>query len=461
MKTVDIVRMAYGNLFRRKVRAFLTIIGVFIGTMAIVVMMSLGIGLKEATTKQMESWGDLNMITVNQGRSYDSETGEMREDEQHLNDDAVALMQGQPGVVSVMPMYNIGGSAKYGKKEGYLNLYGVDPETFASMNYTIAEGRMIDNRYSTSIIVGWQVVNQFWDPDDRGGGMYYYGRGGSDTEQPDSREMLNSVVYIQLQNQYNYEISPRKQPLTVIGVLEGEYKDHAYNAYVPIESMRKWREFINDQSYMTAEQKADYDRQQKEMEENGWGSSRNPEDYDQIIINCKDVKAAREVAATLRETGYNLWTIADSMEGVEQQALIIQAVLGGIGAITLLVATIGIANTMIMSIYERTREIGVMKVIGAGVGDIRKMFLMEAGLIGVCGGVLGLILSYGASHVINNLAGDYMGTLPDGTPLGISSIPPWLAMFALAFAFFIGILAGWYPARRASKLSPILAIRNE
>ena len=135
MKTVDIVRMAYGNLFRRKIRAILTITGVFIGTVAIVVMMSLGIGLKEATTKQMESWGDLNMITVNQGRSYDPETGEMREEEQHLNDDAVALFQSQPGVVAVMPMYNIGGSAKYGKKEGYLNLYGVDPATFASMNY--------------------------------------------------------------------------------------------------------------------------------------------------------------------------------------------------------------------------------------------------------------------------------------------------------------------------------------
>ena len=289
--------MAYGNLFRRKIRAILTITGVFIGTLAIVVMMSLGIGLKEATTKQMESWGDLNMITVNQGRSYDPETGEMREEEQHLNDDAVALFQSQPGVVAVMPMYNIGGSAKYGKKEGYLNLYGVDPATFASMNYTIAEGRMIDNKYPTSIVVGWQVVNQFWDPDDRGGMIFY---GGSSEEQPDSREMINNVVYIELRNNYNYEIGARKQPLTVIGVLEGEYKDHAYNAYVPMESMKQWREFIYDESYMTAEQRAQWEQQQKEMEENGWGTVRDPMDYDQIIINCKDVAAAREVAATLR-----------------------------------------------------------------------------------------------------------------------------------------------------------------
>ena len=149
------------------------------------------------------------------------------------------------------------------------------------------------------------------------------------------------------------------------------------------------------------------------------------------------------------------------MENVESQALIIQAVLGGIGGITLLVASIGIANTMVMAIYERTREIGVMKVIGATGGDVMKMFLMEAGLIGACGGLLGLVCSLGASKLINYLAGDFMGTGMGGETYNISVIPPYLMLFALIFAFCIGIVAGLYPARRASKLSPILAIRNE
>jgi putative ABC transport system permease protein len=157
------------------------------------------------------------------------------------------------------------------------------------------------------------------------------------------------------------------------------------------------------------------------------------------------------------------------MEGVENQAFIVQAVLGGIGAITLLVATIGIANTMVMAIYERTREIGVMKVIGATGADVMMMFLMEAGLIGICGGVLGLACSVGASKAINYFGAEYMaqnmgygGFMGIGVPgYDISVIPPYLMLFALVFSFCIGIIAGIYPARRASKLSPILAIRNE
>ena len=102
-----------------------------------------------------------------------------------------------------------------------------------------------------------------------------------------------------------------------------------------------------------------------------------------------------------------------------------------------------------------------MKVIGATGGDVMKMFLMEAGLIGVCGGILGLACSLGASRLINYLAGGFFGTTMGGESYDISVIPPYLMLFALVFAFCIGIIAGMYPARRASKLSPILAIRNE
>ncbi|HCP15061.1 MAG TPA: peptide ABC transporter permease, partial [Peptococcaceae bacterium] len=275
-----------------------------------------------------------------------------------------------------------------------------------------------------------------------------------------SLEMLEKVVYMQLQNNYNPETAPRKQPVIVVGVLEGEFKEHAYSAYAPMASVKKWRKYINDTSMMTQEQ---IDQEAQWQKEAG-STSRDPEDYDQIMIRCQDVAAARIVATDLRDQGYNIYAMADYMEGVEKQSLIIQAVLGGIGAITLLVASIGIANTMVMSIYERTREIGVMKVIGASVYDVRMMFLMEAGLIGVTGGVLGLGCSYGLSTIINHFSGGLLGggmAGPGETAMEISVIPPWLALFALIFAFMIGIVAGWYPARRAAKLSPITAIRNE
>ena len=110
------------------------------------------------------------------------------------------------------------------------------------------------------------------------------------------------------------------------------------------------------------------------------------------------------------------------MESTKQQSSMIQAVLGGIGAVSLFVAAIGIANTMMMSIYERTKEIGVMKVLGCDMGNIRNMFLIESGFIGFMGGVAGILLSYSISVVINRFVNlEEM----NGLTGSLSRIPPW------------------------------------
>ena len=142
---------------------------------------------------------------------------------------------------------------------------------------------------------------------------------------------------------------------------------------------------------------------------------------------------------------------------MRSQFAMVQAVLGGIGAVSLLVAAIGIANTMMMSIYERTKEIGVMKVIGCGLGNIRQMFLLEAAFIGFIGGVVGNLLSLILSAVINTLvSGENMGFSGN-----ISYIPVWLVLASLGFAVLVGMAAGYFPALRAMRLSPLAAIRNE
>ena len=137
----------------------------------------------------------------------------------------------------------------------------------------------------------------------------------------------------------------------------------------------------------------------------------------------------------------------------------IQAVLGGIGAVSLFVAAIGIANTMMMSIYERTKEIGIIKVLGCDMKVIRNMFLLESGFIGFMGGVVGLLFSEAVSFAINRLLN--IGQSMTGMSGDISRIPLWLAAASLAFAVFIGMAAGFFPALRAMKLSPLAAIRNE
>ncbi len=163
------------------------------------------------------------------------------------------------------------------------------------------------------------------------------------------------------------------------------------------------------------------------------------------------------MAAAIRQMGYNAETNAEFMKSMKSQLAIIQAVLGGIGAVSLLVAAIGIANTMMMSIYERTKEIGVIKVLGCSLKNIRQMFLLEAAFIGLMGGAAGCVLSFAVSTVINALTAtkNIMGV--GG---GISFIPPWLVLAAVGFSMLVGMGAGYIPALRAMRLSPLAAIQN-
>lgn len=139
----------------------------------------------------------------------------------------------------------------------------------------------------------------------------------------------------------------------------------------------------------------------------------------------------------------------------------IQAVLGAIGAVAMLVAAISITNTMMMSIYERTKEIGVMKVLGCDIRNIQGLFLMEAGFIGFIGGVVGVGFSYVLSLVINGLVAGSDATANMGITGAICRIPLWLNPLAIVFAIVIGMIAGFIPSLRAMRLSPLAAIRNE
>lgn len=150
------------------------------------------------------------------------------------------------------------------------------------------------------------------------------------------------------------------------------------------------------------------------------------------------------------------------LENVKEQMGMIQAVLGGIGAVAFLVAAIGISNTMVMSTYERTREIGIMKVLGCKLSDIMTLFLTEAAIIGFAGGTLGIILSLGISALMNALSDSgvlSMFSMGEGIP--ISVIPLWLILGGIAFSTFVGIVSGFYPALRATRLSALDAIKNE
>ena len=198
----------------------------------------------------------------------------------------------------------------------------------------------------------------------------------------------------------------------------------------------------------------------------GWYSDEEKEkdkkvNYEQVIVKVNDRKNVMSVAEALKKEGYEAYTNMEWIEQMEEQSKSRQMALGAIGIVSFVVAAIGIANNMMMSIYERTKEIGVMKVIGAKLKDIKHMFLMESLLIGFFGGLLGATISLIIS-IIMNASSDKIAQIMDmyGATT-VSIMTPQLFGGGILFSVVVGLLSGYFPAQKAMKLSALSAIRTE
>lgn len=438
MRFLDIVRTSAGNLWRRKLRTFLTVLGVMIGTASIVVMMSLGIGLKTAMMEQMSAYGSMTEIQVY--RNYGS-------DDIQLNDTAVESFKSIPNVESVSPILRISGTFIQGKYSAYANIQGVTQEYLSKI--PVGEGRLPSaDSGQVEILMGNTVITDFYVTTTYS--YPYYEKG-----ELASVDLMNKTLFTQFQStgmtgpDGNWIEQPSKKNIfPVVGMVEGDVDDwsqYSYGAYVDIDILKSYLKKTYKGTVIPGQPTDKNGKPFKEFV------------YDNVTVAVATADDVESVMTTIQDMGFSAYSQSEWLKQAEQEMLIIQAVLGGIGAIAFLVAAIGIANTMMMSTYERTKEIGVMKVLGCSLPNIRTLFLSEAAFIGVIGGITGLAISYGLSFACNMVLPAAMGY--DNSKISI--IPWWLAVTAIVFAAFVGMVAGFFPAQRATKLSPLAAIRNE
>jgi ABC-type antimicrobial peptide transport system permease subunit len=234
--------------------------------------------------------------------------------------------------------------------------------------------------------------------------------------------------------------------------------------YMNIETLHTLHQFM-----------AETQRRQQEQGDWMWGGGiphfsatqgEPRENYDQLFVRSSSMELTSEVAEQIRTMGYQVSFSAEHIERQREMSRGIETLLLAIAAVSLLVAAINIANTMITSVTERTKEIGVMKVIGASISDVLRLFLTEAVFIGFLGGVFGIGLALGASYAMNNFDIEFLRNLNMGAPIAaegasISLITPWLCAVALAVAAGVGVISGFYPAWRATRLSALAAIRGD
>ena len=182
--------------------------------------------------------------------------------------------------------------------------------------------------------------------------------------------------------------------------------------------------------------------------------------YQSVIVKATRAKSTQDVEERIKKLGFSAFSLNDALQGAKRVFIILDIVLSLIGSIALTVSSLGIVNTMVMSILERTREIGIMKAIGGSDADIRRIFLVEASAIGVLGGVTGVLLGWIVGRIINFGANVYIQN-QGGTPGNLFSLPFWLIGGAIGFSWLVSLIAGSYPAARAAKLDPIQALRHD
>lgn len=461
MKFPDLLIMSMNNLRRRKLRTVLTVLGVIIGTAAIVVMVSLGIGLNEMTMEQIASWGSLTTIEVYSqssgggmqmmGAAVSSQNSESEPN--YITDKVIDNFKRIPHVTGVSPVLNMNVVMRQGAYiSTYVQLKGVSQSYLEQLE--LAEGRL-PQPGELGLVFGNGVIRDFTNAKT---GKGYWDTGEMPDVDPMGKPMFvifDMDAYYQSQGSGSSSDRtpvkpPKKYMIETTGMLAGGengYSNYSWYVFTDIDGLKAQLKKVFKKGTPIPGQPT-----------NKKGKPLNELVYNSAEVFVDDMENVTQVQEQLAAMGYQVNSQMDFLESSRQQSNMVQAVLGGIGAVSLFVAAIGIANTMMMSIYERTKEIGVMKVLGCDMGNIRNMFLIESGFIGFMGGTIGVALSYGVSAIVNRFVNmsQSMGLSGD-----LSRIPPWLSMAAIGFAVFVGMAAGFMPAVRAMRLSPLAAIRNE
>ncbi|MBA3532687.1 MAG: ABC transporter permease, partial [Ardenticatenales bacterium] len=185
------------------------------------------------------------------------------------------------------------------------------------------------------------------------------------------------------------------------------------------------------------------------------------EGYDTLLVQAASIESVASVSAALEARQLETQTLQEVLNLAARIFAVLQTLLASVGILALFVASLGVVNTMIMAIYERTREIGVLKATGAAPGDIRLLFMVEAAMMGFIGGVTGVLFGTLLGKLVDWIAHRYLEA-EQITGIGtLSIVPLWLALGALAFGTLVGLLAGLYPAARAASLDPVQALRYD
>ncbi len=412
MKLSKCLRQAFNMVVHSRLRSWLTIIGIVLGVGAVIAIVSLGQGLQTEVQSQFGSLGgDLLTITAGFSRGggfFGGGRGEFggggsataTTDKIVLDRSDLQALRGVPGIKYINPQIRGSVDVSYLGKSGSVSLTGVDQKTWAEVTTsTVSEGRLLDSADQNVVVIGGRLASSYFD-------------------QPLG---INKMITIE------------NSPFRIVGVLD----DSSTNIYMPIQMAYQ---LLTDKDVNV---------------------------YDSIIVKVSNVdNIDADIAAidkklmlvrhvTNSTKDFSIESNQQVNSSRQQTMQTMSMFLLAIAAVSLIVGAVGIANTMFTSVLEKTKEIGIMKAIGARNRDILLIFLFNSCLIGLVGGILGIVFGTILSGLIPMFLGN-VGFFRSGGVITLSSV-----VMAISISLIVGILAGFIPAYKASKLRPVDALRYE
>lgn len=452
MRFGDAVGFALSSLRKRRLRTFLTAAGVMIGIGALVCMISFGKGMQKNVTEAFKTADLFTAIMVMPagpaGPAADPDgPGARRADPaarkgRALDDAAVAGILKVPGVLAAYPEVNFPALVGLEGEEEF-RLVQVVPAA-ASTALKVKWGRAYSTDDERGVIVSGPFTRRLGLKDPAA----VVGKTLRITSVAFDFGKLASLDLAKLFTGGGLPVAQESYDFPVLGVTEigafggggpGLGQNDVFLPPGPARGIKKlpitsvWDVF--------------------RMTEGGLG-------YSAVSVKLASLRDLEAVKARIRDMGFSTFALADQFDEVTKAFYLMDMVLAAVGMIAIVVAALGIVNTMVMSILERFREIGVMKAVGAGDGDIKRIFFFESGAIGLAGGAAGCALGLGTSLLIDRIVNIYLAR--QGVPyVGYFAFPAWIFLGAIGFSLLVSLVAGIYPARRAARVDPVVALRHD
>jgi len=466
LKVPDLAELAVRNLRESLLRNSLTTVGISVGVASLVAMLSLGIGLQQLASRRLVKSGLFDTIIVSSRREM---RGMGREEERNgpipgesrvLDEPARLEIEKMPNVAEAFPDIRFATEIRFEDKP-HLTMISALPESARTNDaFDGMQGGFFSSDNAPEAILQKAFAEELLGKTPPLGApepnvaelarpllgkelvMLYAQRAATPSQPSSGAPNLASEDFVGA----SYSVVSREQRLKIVGVSD-----------LDPESMRgptRAKVFLPLKLAETL-----HVMQQTDLREISRAASDQPV-YSSISVRVKNPAQIQVVEDAIKKMGFTTFSIADASRGLRQFFGVLYAFLGIFGSLALMVASIGIVNTLVMAILERRREIGIMKAIGASDGDVKKLFFAEAGAMGILGGMLGVVLGWAIGQVINFGTNVYLKrqSLP---PEHFWAVPWWLVGFAIGFAFVVSLVSGLYPAGRAAKLDPVQALRYE